>query len=330
MNKCLYCYKELDENQVDYHAKCIMAFYGTKHAPILQYRLSEIENLAKAAAELSITVPGVQPKLSLGWIKTELENGHQGRLTIIDALEGNYILKPQNPDYPQMPENEHLSMKLAELFKIDIVPVNMIRLQSGELCFITKRIDRSPDGTKKHMIDFLQILELADKYMGTMEALGKTIGDLSTNTLLDKLRFFESTVFNYIIGNNDMHLKNHSMFLSDAGWVLSPFYDLLNVKMVLPNDKEDTALLLGGKKENFNKGYFERLGEVLKLNEKQINAVFKRLEKWQPDAVKLIDSSFLSDDRKGEYIKLIINRSNQFIQRPNKNPKNTSEVQAGF
>ena len=100
--------------------------------------------------------------------------------------------------------------------------------------------------------------------------------------------------------------------------------------MVLPNDKEDTALLLGGKKENFNKGYFERLGEVLKLNEKQINAVFKRLEKWQPDAVKLIDSSFLSDDRKGEYIKLIINRSNQFIQRPNKNPKNTSEVQAGF
>ena len=314
MNKCLYCYKELDENQVDYHPKCIRAFYGTKHAPILQYRLSEIEKLAKAAAELSITVPGVQPKLSLGWIKTELENGHQGRLTIIDALEGSYILKPQNPDYPQMPENEHLSMKLAELFKIDIVPVNMIRLQSGELCFITKRIDRTPDGTKKHMIDFLQILELADKYMGTMEALGKTIGDLSTNTLLDKLRFFESTVFNYIIGNNDMHLKNHSMFLSDAGWVLSPFYDLLNVKMVLPNDKEDTALLLGGKKENFNKGYFERLGEVLKLNKKQINAVFKRLEKWQPDAVKLIDASFLSDDRKGEYIKLIINRSNQFIQ----------------
>jgi serine/threonine-protein kinase HipA len=313
MTKCLSCYKELDENQVDYHAKCIMAFFGTKQAPILQYRLSEIEKLAKEAAELSIAVPGVQPKLSLGWIKTDLENGHQGRLTILDALDGNYILKPQNADYPQMPENEHLSMKLAELFKIDIVPVNMIRLQSGELCFITKRIDRNPDGSKNHMIDFLQILELADKYKGTMEALGKTIGELSTNTLLDKLRFFESTVFNYIIGNNDMHLKNHSMFLSDRGWVLSPFYDFLNVKMILPKDKEDTALLLGGKKENFNKGYFERLGEVLKLNKKQINSVFKRLEKWQPDAIKLIDASFLSDDRKSEYSKLIIKRSSQFI-----------------
>ena len=189
----------------------------------------------------------------------------------------------------------------------------MIRLQSGELCFITKRIDRNPDGSKNHMVDFLQILELADKYKGTMEVLGKTIGDLSANTLLDKLRFFESTVFNYIIGNNDMHLKNHSMFLSDRGWVLSPFYDFLNVKLILQKDKEDTALLIGGKKENFNKGYFERLGEVLKLNQKQINGVFKRLEKWQPDAIKLIDASFLSDDRKSKYSKLIIDRSNQFI-----------------
>ncbi|MEZ4981539.1 MAG: HipA domain-containing protein [Saprospiraceae bacterium] len=134
-------------------------------------------------------VPGVQPKLSLGWIKTTLEDGHQGRLTIMDALEGNYILKPQNPDYPQMPENEHLTMKLAELFKIQIVPVNMIRLESGELRHITKRIDRNPDGTKNHIIDFLQILGLADKYMGTMEQLGKSIGELSVNTLLDKFRF---------------------------------------------------------------------------------------------------------------------------------------------
>lgn len=231
----------------------------------------------------------------------------------MDALEGNYILKPQNPDYLQMPENEHLSMKLAELFKIDIVPVNMIRLASGELCFITKRIDRNPDGSKNHMIDFLQILELADKYKGTMESLGKTIGELSANTLLDKLRFFESTVFNYIIGNNDMHLKNYSMFLSEMGWVLSPFYDLLNVKIILPKDKEDTALLLGGKKENFNKGYFDRLGVVLSLNDKQINAVYKRLQKWLPEAIKLINNSFLDSERQKAYKKLITERTNLFL-----------------
>ena len=313
MSKCLYCYKPLDENQEDYHPKCMMAFYGTKHAPVLPYRLSEMEKLAKEAVVQSITVPGVQPKLSLGWIKTAVENGHQGRLTIMDALEGNYILKPQNADYPQMPENEHLSMKLAELFKMDIVPVNMIRLQSGELCFITKRIDRNKDGSKNHMIDFLQILELTDKYMGTMETLGKTIGELSANTLLDKLRFFESTVFNFIIGNNDMHMKNYSMFLLEMGWALSPFYDLLNVKMILPKDKEDTALLLGGKKNNFNKGYFDRLGAVLKLNNKQMNVVYKRLQKWLPEANKLIERSFLDVNRQTAYKELIAERTKLFI-----------------
>ncbi|MEI6879922.1 MAG: HipA domain-containing protein [Bacteroidota bacterium] len=314
MNKCLYCYKELDIIDTgDYHTKCINAFFGTKSAPDLPYRLDEMEKLAKEALELSITVPGVQPKLSLGWIKNNLKDGHQGRLTIMDALEGLYILKPQNTQYEQMPENEHVSMKLAELFKIEVVTSNMIRLVSGELCYITKRIDRKKDHSKIHMIDFLQILELEDKYLGTMENLGKTIGELSVNTLMDKLRFFELTLFNFIIGNNDMHLKNFTMCLSDIGWVLSPAYDLLNVKIILPKDMEDTALLLGGKKKNFNKGYFNQFGEVLKLNHKQINAVYKKLDTWLPKAIELIDSSFLNDHNRVQYINLIKQRVNLFI-----------------
>ncbi len=292
----------------DYHPKCIKAFYGTTYAPTLPYQLSEMEQLAKHSAELSITVPGVQPKLSLGWIRTELENGHQGRLTIMDVLEGNYILKPQNKQHQQMPENEHLSMKLAALLKIDTVPVNMIRLASGELCYITKRIDRNKDGTKNHMIDFLQILELEDKYKSTMEMLGKTIGELSANTLLDKLRFFELTVFNFIIGNNDMHLKNFSMWLSNKKWTLSPAYDLLNVKIILEKDKDDTALLLGGKKKYFDKSYFDRFANVLLLNEKQINGVYKKLGKWLPKAIQLIDSSFLTEENKNAYKELIAQR----------------------
>ena len=313
MNKCLSCYKELNGAEVDYHPKCIKAFFGSEKAPLLPYRLSEMEQLAREAAELSITVPGVQPKLSLGLIKSAIKDGHQNRLTIMDALKGNYILKPQNEAYPQMPENEHLSMKLADLFKLDVVPVNMIRLASGELCFLTKRIDRNADGSKNHMIDFLQILDLENKYKGTMESLGKVIGDLSVNTLFDKLRFFESAVFNYIIGNNDMHLKNYSMFLSNMGWVLSPFYDLLNVKMILPKDKEDLALLLGGKKENFNKGYFDRFGASLKLNEKQVNGVYKRLQKWLPEANQLIERSFLDSARQKAYRELIDKRVKLFI-----------------
>lgn len=313
MSKCLYCYQELEtENKGDYHLKCSKVFFGTEIVPTLPYRLEDMAKLAKEAIELSITVPGVQPKLSLGFIQTELEDGHNGRLTIMDALDGNYILKPQNSQYEQMPENEHLSMKLAELFEIDVVPSNMIRLASGELCYITKRIDRPAPNTKIHMIDFHQILELEEKYKGTMELVGKTIGELSVNTLLDKLRFFELAVFNFIIRNNDMHLKNFSMFLSNEGWVLSPAYDLLNVKIIFPKDDDDTALFLGGKKKNFNKVYFDRFGEVLSLNKKQISYVYKKIEKWLPKAKHLIEISFLNDDKKTNYINLISQRSSLF------------------
>lgn len=313
MSKCLYCYRKLLNGEIDYHSVCAKTFFNQEEVPFLPYDLSEMEKLAKEAALQSVTVPGVQPKLSLGWIKNEIESGHKGRLTILDALDGQYILKPQNASYPEMPENEHLSMKLAELFEINVVPSIMIRLNSGELCYLTKRIDREANNGKKHMIDFLQIMELEDKYKGTMERLGKQIGELSENTLLDKLRFFELTVFNYIIGNNDMHLKNFSMYLSDIGWVLSPAYDLLNVKLVLPEDKEDTALLLGGKKENFNKSYFDRFGEVLKLNKKQITVVYKRLEKWLPKSQELIKDSFLSTGNKKKYNKQVKDRASMFL-----------------
>lgn len=315
MNRCLYCFETLNASQTgDYHPKCVKDFFGTTHAPELPYQLYEMEVLAKQAAESSITVPGVQPKLSLGWIKTELKNGHQGRLTILDALEGMYILKPQNIQYPEMPENEHLSMRLAELFNIEVVPSTLIRLASGELSYLTKRIDRKEDHSKIHMIDFLQILELEDKYKGNMETLGKAIGELSVNTLLDKMRFFELAVFNYVIGNNDMHLKNFSMWQTDQGWALSPAYDLLNVKIILPKDKEDTAILLGGKKINFNKGYFDRLGVDLKLNKKQVNGVYKRLQKWLPKANQLIEKSFLSKDLKTEYIERVNLGAQEFIE----------------
>jgi len=311
MTNCLYCYKDI-EGDGDYHPTCIKLFFGTKLAPTLPYRLKDMAKLAKQAVELSITVPGVQPKLSLGWIKNNLEDGKDGRLTIMDALEGLYILKPQNAQYEQMPENEHLSMKLAELFKINVVPNNMIRLASGELCYITSRIDRKKNKSKIHMIDFLQILELEDKYLGTMEHLGKTIGELSINTLMDKLRFFELALFNFIIGNNDMHLKNFSMILSDIGWTLSPAYDLINVNIILPKDKDETALLLGGKKKNLNKNYFDRFGVVLKLNDKQIHSVYTKLNTWLPKALSLIDASFLNKKNKLQYKEIILQRVSLF------------------
>jgi len=207
-----------------------------------------------------------------------------------------------------MPENEHLTMKLAELLNISVVPSSLMRFESGEICYLSRRVDRSSGGEKYHMIDFLQILGLEDKYLGTMEQLGKKVGELSQRVLYDKFRFFELTVFNFLVGNNDMHLKNFSMLQDGDVWGLSPAYDLLNTKILLPKDPEDLALKLGGKKKNHNLGYFERFGEVLGLNAMQMRTVFNRIKRWLPAAENLVVASFLPDDLQATYKEVIKER----------------------
>jgi serine/threonine-protein kinase HipA len=270
--------------------------------------MAEMAELAKEIVESSVTVPGVQPKLSLGFIKNVLQDGNKGRLTVMGALGGNYILKPQNEIYPQMPENEHLTMRMAELCGISVVPSSLIRLKSGELAYITKRIDRTETGEKIHMLDMFQILEAFDKYKSSMEKVGKAVAEHSSNTLMDLVRFFEIIFFSYITGNNDMHLKNFSLILNNEEWLLSPAYDLLNVNLHLPEDNEETALTINGKKRKLTKTDFINLGLKFQLTEKQILNTFNRFIKVEKKMRQEIKTSFLSLENQENYIKLLENR----------------------
>lgn len=303
MSKCLYCYKEID-GKSDFHEKCALDFFGNKTAPILDYTLDQMSELAKKIVERSISVPGVQPKLSMSLNGMDKNK----RLTIVGALGGNYILKPPNHNFREMPENEHLTMLIANAFGINTVPSSLIRLKSKELSYITKRIDRTPTGQKIHMIDMFQIIEAFDKYKGSMEKIGKALDKYATNTLLDKLFFFELTIFSFLTGNNDMHLKNFSLIKTNIGWSLAPAYDLLNVTIVNPDDKEELALTLSGKKRNLKKEHFVNFGKGLGLNPKQINIVFKRFEKNKPKAIDLIKKSFLSKKMKNMYLNILEER----------------------
>lgn len=312
MSKCLFCYQTLNEGEIDFHPKCSKKIFGTAVAPLLHYTLDEMETLAKEIIETSISVPGVQPKLSLGFIKEKLADGTKGRLTVLEALGGHYILKPQNTAFPEMPENEHLTMKLAELLGIQTVISSLIKLKSGELSYITKRIDRTEKGEKIHMLDMFQITEAFDKYRSSMEKVGKAVIEHSSNTLLDVLRLYEVVIFSYITGNNDMHLKNFSLILKDENWGLAPAYDLLNVQLHLPEDKEETALTIGGKKSRLTKSDFIILGVKFGLSEKQIENVFQRFVKAEKKMLLLIDQSFLSEANKMKYKDLLIQRINIF------------------
>ena len=305
-NKCLYCYKSL-KGAVDFHKSCSQEFFGTKEAPKLDYSLDQMSELAKNVIERSISVPGVQPKLSMSLIN-EVREEVNFRLTVVGALGGNYILKPPSLDYPEIPENEHVTIRIAESFGIQTVPSSLIKLQSGELSYITKRIDRTEDGEKVHMLDMFQITEAYDKYKSSMEKVGKALGTYSDNTLLDKIFFFELALFSFLTGNNDMHLKNFSMIKSTSGWLFAPAYDLLNVTIVNPNDEEELALTLEGKKGKLKRDHFESFGKGLGLTNKQIQGVFHRFYKKKEDALKWINGSFLSNEMKEKYKMLLLQR----------------------
>lgn len=302
--RCLYCYKGL-EGETEYHKKCAEAFFGEPNPPKIEYALDQMDELAKHVVERSVAVPGVQAKLSMTLIKATKSTAGT-RLIVIGMLGGQFIFKPPSSQYPEMPANEHLTMRIAEAYGIKVVPSSLIRLRSGELSYITRRVDRTSDNEKVHMLDMFQITEAFDKYRSSMEKVGKAIELYSDNTLLDQILFFEMAIFSFLFGNNDMHLKNFSMLQTASGWTLSPAYDLLNVAIVNPDDQEELALTLQGKKKKLKRKHFETLGETLGLTKKQIDGAFKRMLKNRPKADEFIEASFLSDEMKAKY-KLLIN-----------------------
>jgi len=305
-NKCLYCYKPVEAGR-DFHEKCSLEFYGTRNPPAIEYSLDQMDELAKNIVENSVAVPGVQAKLSMSLVK-KVKGKSDTRLTVIGALGGQYIFKPPSDRFPEMPQNEHVTMRMAETLGIRVVPSSLIRLASGELSYITKRVDRKETGEKIHMIDMFQITEAFDKYKSSMEKVGKALNRYSDNPLLDKIFYFELTLFSFLTGNNDMHLKNFSMIENTSGWVLSPAYDLLNVSILNPDDEEELALTLGGKKKKLKRDDFVEFGEELGLNDKQIKGAFKRIRRNTPKAMEWIGRSFLSENMMSLYKELLEER----------------------
>lgn len=298
-HKCLYCYQTTEGKQ-DFHQKCSVEFFGTPIPPVIEYSLNQMDELARSVVERSVAVPGVQPKLSMSLVKAAKEKA-DSRLTVVGALRGMYIFKPPSDRFPEMPENEHVTMRIAEAFGIRVVPSSLIRLASGELSYITKRVDRTEPGEKIHMLDMYQITEAFDKYKGSMEKVGRALDSYSGNTLLDKIFYFELALFSFLTGNNDMHLKNFSMIEQSFGWGLAPAYDLLNVAIILPEDDEEMALTVAGKKKKLRRAHFEQLGKGMELTDRQIQASFNRMIRNKNKALDWIGRSFLSERMKNLY-----------------------------
>lgn len=312
MSKCLYCYRPLEKGEKDFHAKCAKKFFGTEKAPALDYSCEELENLALQVIKDQTSLTGVQPKLSLHL------NEHEGsqRLTIV-GLWGGFICKPQTIQFDQMPETEDLTMHLAELAKIDIVPHTLMRMADNSLCYLTKRIDRSSTGEKVAMEDMCQLTErlTEHKYRSSYEHIAKAIVQYSSMPKMDVTNFFEVVLFSWITGNNDMHLKNFSLFEPNDGNIrLTPAYDMLNAVILNPKDEEELALTLNGKKKKLKRSDFITSGLTMGVEQKTIERLIDKYVKLLPEMKMLIGNSFLNDEFKDKYTELIVERIGRIME----------------
>lgn len=310
MSKCLYCYQELEKGQVDYHPACARKMFGSDKAPLLPYTRDNMSELARQVIRTSSSVTGVQAKMSL-----DVNRGGKNepaKFTIV-GLWGKYIFKPQSAKYPNLPELEDLTMKMAEIAHIRTARHTLIRLADGELGYLTLRMDRGRKGEKISMLDMCQLTNrlTEHKYYGTYQQLAETIKKYSSAPMLDVQRFWEIVLFSWMTGNSDMHCKNFSLIDSGNGeYVLSPAYDLLAVLLADPQDPEEMAMSfsLGGKKNGFNRNTFMSAFTQSGIPATVADRMINRMAGYLPDWKRLISHSFLSEKMQIAYCSLLDKR----------------------
>ena len=201
-------------------------------------------------------------------------------------------------------------MHLAEIAKIKVVPHTLIRLQDGTFGYLTKRIDRTSDGSKIPMEDMCQLTERQTeyKYKSSYEQIAKVIAKYSYVPLLDLTDFYEQVFFSWLVGNNDMHLKNFSLYAPKGKWFLTPAYDLLNVSMANPKDTEEMALTLNGRKKRLKKSDFVSAMTLSGIAPKVFDNMLEKYRKLLPKFHDMIDMSFLDDECKETYKQGITSR----------------------
>lgn len=307
---CRICLEPLGDEVAQYHAACCRKLFGAPRPPELPYTWDQLNQLAEKTVRQHVTVPGVQPKLSL-----HLEKGDHSRnprFTLV-GMEGAYILKPPVATFPQMPELELMTMRTAKCFGISTAECGLIPLDGGQLAFITKRMDR--DGkTKLHMEDMCQLTDrlTEQKYRGSMEQVGKAVLRYCSNPVFDALRLFEVTLFCFLTGNSDMHLKNFSLLYRLGGEIaLSPAYDLLPTVLLLPEDTEETALTLNGRKNRLTREDFSRFATSMRLTLKQVENVYAHFSSSLSRALQALDKGLCSPDMKDRFKKLFEERASR-------------------
>jgi serine/threonine-protein kinase HipA len=307
MNRCPITY-ELCGNQK----------YSEKGLRLIAPKLTDLHDLPYTAAELRIeaanrarklSIQGVQPKLSAAISIVDQA------FKIVDQF-GTYIIKPQNDLFPELPQNEDLTMRMAKAFGLDVPFHGMVYAKDGSLSYFIKRFDRYGKGKKIATEDFAQLTANTrdTKYRFTMEKLILVIDSFCSFPAIEKADFFKRILFCFVTGNEDMHLKNFSLITKNGKTTLAPVYDFLNSSIAIKNPEEQMALTLKGKKSNLKAtdfiDYYAK--ERLQLNDKTVTLILEQMQKMLPTWKALLEISFLSDEMKEKYVGVLENRVEVF------------------
>lgn len=309
MNKCPITY-----------LPCGDARYSPEGLRLLSRSLTNLSDFPFSASEQRLeaalrtgrmSIQGVQPKLSA------VLNTRKQSFEMVE-IYGRFIIKPQHEFYPQMPENEDLTMKMAALAEIETPLHGLIWCKDGSLSYFIKRFDRTGRSGKLAVEDFSQLAGLSrdTKYDYTIEKTIKLIETHCSFPVVGKYKFFRLILFCFLTGNEDMHLKNFSVITRNEKVELSPAYDLINSTLVMDGAEEEMALMLAGKRKEFRKkDLIDYFGKTkLMLTEGAIENVLQHFIKIFPQWIKLIHSSFLMEESKEKYIKLLESRFKLILQ----------------
>ena len=295
MAVCLVCL-ESTRGEAEYHPRCVEQLFGTRRPPHLDVELGELYAIAaKMAGKMSIS--GVQEKLSL-------KLSQDGERLEVAETGGRYILKPEPSRYSALPQDEHVTMRLASLVGVETPPFGLVRLKDGALAYIIKRFDRLEDGTKLQVEDFCQLAEIPtkDKYeVGSAELCVRLLKKYASEPLIEARKYYSLLLFGWWVANGDMHMKNFSLLTEPDGTRrLSPAYDLVNTRLFFPDD-DSTAIMMGGRKKKFTPREWIDFAEYCGIPKKAAQSLLTaQIEALEP-AIQLVQNSFLPEKKKGDY-----------------------------
>ena len=301
MNYCLSCGKNI-KDESNYHESCLKGLFGVNYCPKIDFALSEVSIKAQEMVG-KLSISGVQAKLSMKLNRTnkKLETTAEG---------GEYILKPRTDTFPNVPQNENLCMNIASNLEIVVPSHSLIRLKDHGLAYIVKRFDRIK-GKKLHQEDFSQILEIKGKYKGSLENIGHKLQEISEVPGLDLQLFFERILLFFIIGNGDAHLRNFSIVYDEEKHIrLSPAYDIVSSRLVIPNEEGELALSMNGKKNKITGKDFEQFAKTLKIH--SAISYKKILAKIEIINGFIKEDTYLTEKEKTGLLNIVRDRASRF------------------